>query len=172
LPPACPHSSTLCPHCAAPPPLWAQDACGATTTGLVTVGKATGWCPTHTKRNRRANQGQESLSARFARVFTAIHRPPSSTAPRSGGTPYRGVPQDHGLPRTTNTLGIVVRGLVADCAAFASPWRRALSATCRQWGFAGRRPPSSGQRTLAGAMSYLHCPQNSTVLPLPLSPEA
>ena len=46
------HSSTLCPHCAAQPPLRAQDACGATTTGFVTVGTVTGWCPTHTKRNR------------------------------------------------------------------------------------------------------------------------
>jgi hypothetical protein len=32
---------------------------------------------------------------------------------------------------------------------------------CRHWCFAGRGPQSTGQRTLAVAMSYVYCPRNS-----------
>ena len=37
LPPPCPHSFTLCPHCAAPAPVRAEDACGATTTEFLII---------------------------------------------------------------------------------------------------------------------------------------
>ncbi len=45
-------------------------------------------------------------------------------------------------------------------------------ASSGHWWFAGWGLQSSGQRTLAGAMSYVYCPWNSMVLPLRLNPEA
>jgi hypothetical protein len=113
----------------------------------------------------------KNISSRVSNIHTPRHR---LTSPHCGtvrdragrsvigsdGVRRRGIPQDYGLPWTTNTLGIVTRGLVATCAALATPgggrFRSGADAGC----FAGRGPPLSGQRTLARAMSYLYYPRN------------
>ena len=96
------------------------------------------YCARRSKWDQRgAGVVSNIVSSRVSNIYPPRHRLSSShcgtgrdRAGRSvigpGGARRRGVPQDYGLPRTMNTLGIAAGGLSVACAAPASPWRRAL----------------------------------------------